>query len=70
MSEPTSAEGAQDLTFEQALQRLEQIVETLEQDPPDLEAALLAYEEGVQLTRYCLDRLNTAEMRIQELKLE
>lgn len=68
MSEPPSDAPAQ--TFEEALQRLEAIVETLETDPPDLETALAVYEEGIRLTRYCLDRLNTAEMRIQELRLE
>jgi exodeoxyribonuclease VII small subunit len=56
--------------FEQALHRLEQIVEALENDPPDLETALTQYEEGVRLAQLCMDRLNTAELRIQELSIE
>lgn len=59
-----------DLTFEQALQRLEALVETLEDDTAGLEDALRAYEEGVLLARYCLERLDTAELRVQELALE
>ena len=59
-----------DLTFEQALQRLEALVEKLEDDEAGLEEALHAYEEGVLLARYCLERLDTAELRVQELALE
>ncbi len=59
-----------DLTFEQALQRLEALTETLEDDAAGLEDALRAYEEGVLLARYCLERLDTAELRVQELALE
>lgn len=60
----------EDLTFEQALQRLEALVETLEDEAAGLDEALQAYEEGVLLARYCLQRLDTAELRVQELALE
>lgn len=59
-----------DLTFEQALQRLEALVETLEDETAGLDEALRAYEEGVLLARFCLERLDTAELRVQELALE
>ena len=59
-----------DLTFKQALQRLEALVEKLDDDEAGLEEALHAYEEGVLLARYCLERLDTAELRVQELALE
>ncbi len=68
MSEPLSL--PEDLTFEKAVRRLEEIVETLEQDPPDLETSLRLYEEGVLLSKYCLERLDEAELRVQELALE
>jgi exodeoxyribonuclease VII small subunit len=67
---PSSPERPEDLTFEQAVRRLEEIVEMLEQDPPDLETALRLYEEGVLLARRCLERLDAAELRVQELALE
>jgi exonuclease VII small subunit len=35
------------LSFEEALDQLESIVEQLEDDPPDLASALDAYEDGV-----------------------
>ncbi len=60
----------ENLTFEQALQRLEALVETLEDEAAGLDEALQAYEEGVLLARYCLERLDTAELRVQELALE
>jgi exodeoxyribonuclease VII small subunit len=59
-----------DLSFETALNRLEAIVEQLENDPPDLESALDAYEEGVSLANQCLNRLDKAEARIEELSLD
>lgn len=60
----------ENLTFEAALHRLEGLVALLEHDAPDLETALSAYEEGVLLARHCLERLQTAELRVQELALE
>jgi exodeoxyribonuclease VII small subunit len=59
-----------DLPFEAALRRLEALVALLENEAPDLETALQAYEEGVLLARHCLERLQTAELRVQELALE
>ncbi len=67
---PPAPELPENLTFEQALQRLEALVETLEDEAAGLDEALQAYEEGVLLARYCLERLDTAELRVQELALE
>ncbi|MEZ4698988.1 MAG: exodeoxyribonuclease VII small subunit [Rhodothermales bacterium] len=58
------------LSFEEALQRLEQIIETLENDPPGIDEAVKTYEEGIALVRRCQERLEKAELRIQELRLE
>jgi len=57
-------------TFEETLERLEHIVEDLEDNPPPLEEALDAYEEGVALANECLDRLEDAEQRVSELSIE
>ena len=70
MSESAPPALPDDLPFEHALQRLETLVAQLEGDSTSLEEALKAYEEGVLLARYCLERLDTAELRIQELALE
>lgn len=60
----------EDLSFEDALDRLEAIVERLEDDPPALGDALDAYEDGVALAKECLARLNDAEQRMEELSLD
>ncbi len=58
------------LSFEAALTRLQEIVQHLEDDRLDLEASILAYEEGLKLARYCLEQLRTAELHIQQLSLD
>jgi len=70
MPDSPSVSLPDDLSFEQAIQRLEEIVQNLEGDLPHMDEAIRSYEEGVLLARYCLERLNSAEMRIQELSLE
>ncbi|PSQ98772.1 MAG: exodeoxyribonuclease VII small subunit [Bacteroidetes bacterium SW_11_64_17] len=64
------ADDAPDRTFEESLEQLEAIVETLEDDPPSLDEALDAYEEGVALAKECLDRLDDAEQRVSELSID
>jgi exodeoxyribonuclease VII small subunit len=59
-----------ELSFEKAVSRLEEIVAALEDDQLDLESSLKAYEEGVELARLCLKRLDAAELRIQEISLD
>ena len=61
---------ADDRSFEETLDRLESIVEDLEEDPPALDEAIDKYEEGVALANDCLSRLDDAEQRVSELSLE
>lgn len=56
-----------DLTFEQALKRLEEIVEALETEDLDLDKSLQVFEEGVHLSRHCNQQLQAAEKRIDLL---
>ena len=56
-----------DLTFEQALKRLEEIVEALETEDLDLDKSLQFFEEGVSLSRHCNQQLQAAEKRIDIL---
>jgi exodeoxyribonuclease VII small subunit len=53
-----------DLTFEQALTELEQVVRDLEGGQLGLEEALSRYEAGVGLLKRCFTELRTAEQRI------
>ncbi len=57
-------------TFEEALQRLEAIVDRLEQGDLELEDALATFENGVKLTRRCASQLEDAERRIEVLVRE
>jgi exodeoxyribonuclease VII small subunit len=60
--------GAEDApSFEQALERLETIVEELEGGSLSLEASLARYEEGVRLSRRLTQTLDQAEKRIERL---
>jgi exodeoxyribonuclease VII small subunit len=63
MSEPLP----DDLTFEQALAELENIVRELEDGQIGLEASLARYETGVGLLKRCYQQLCAAEQRIVQL---
>ncbi|MCG8587874.1 MAG: exodeoxyribonuclease VII small subunit [Proteobacteria bacterium] len=62
----TAAEG-EELPFEGALGRIEEIVDRLEEGDLPLEEALSAFEEGVRLTKRCATQLEAAERRIEVL---
>lgn len=51
--------------FEQAMSRLEEIVEKMESGDLALEDLIVRYEEGMQLVKVCQDRLASAEERIE-----
>jgi len=53
------------LSFEGAVERLEQIVELMESDKMPLEDLLVRYEEGTKLVKFCQQQLETAEKRIE-----
>ncbi len=61
----TTPQDPQD--FEAAMAELDQIVHTLEQGDLPLEQSLALFERGVRLSRFCHDRLEDAEKRIQTL---
>ncbi|MCS6898555.1 MAG: exodeoxyribonuclease VII small subunit [Myxococcales bacterium] len=60
------SEGNQ-LSFEEAIQRLSKIVDQLEGGELPLEVSLALFEEGVRLTRQSQAKLDAAERRIEEL---
>ncbi len=53
--------------FEEALQRLEAIVEKMESGDESLEESLTLFEEGMTLLSFCKDQLHSAEQKIEEL---
>jgi exodeoxyribonuclease VII small subunit len=54
-------------SFEEALKRLEEIVQYLERGNIPLEEAVSAYEEGITLKKYCLEKLSAAQLRIEKV---
>lgn len=56
-----------EMKFEEALKRLEKIVEELESGKLSLEDSLQRYEEGVKLSRFCHKSLQAAQKKIQVL---
>ncbi|MGI8891142.1 MAG: exodeoxyribonuclease VII small subunit [Chthoniobacterales bacterium] len=56
---------AAEANFEQAMQRLEAIVEKMESGELPLEDLIARYEEGMKLVKVCQERLASAEQRIE-----
>lgn len=63
-----SIEELGELTFEQALERLDNTVQALESGGLSLEEATRLYEEGIRLARLCSETLASAELRITRIR--
>ena len=60
--------AGKDLPFEDALKKLESIVEEMESDELPLETLLARFEEGTRLAKICHTKLAEAELKIQQLE--
>lgn len=60
----------EELDFETAMTRLEQIVRELESGEQSLDAAIKGYEEGMRLVRRCAAELRRAEEQVKRLTEE
>ena len=58
-----------DVTFEEALNELEAIVESLERGETSLDDAIAAFEQGTRLKSHCQARLEEARMKVEKIKL-
>ena len=56
-----------DLSFEDALARLESIVSRLESGQAPLEESITLYEEGARLKQHCEARLKAAQLRVDKI---
>jgi exodeoxyribonuclease VII small subunit len=66
---PKPAQAAPpELAFEDALKRLESIVESMEAEDLPLELLLSRYEEGTKMAKICQTKLSEAEVKIQQLE--
>jgi len=55
-------------TYEQALARLEEVIDIMENGGPALEELYELYKEGIELTRFCAESLNTIEKEVTVLR--
>lgn len=53
--------------FEQAMNRLEEIVQQMEQEELTLEQSLQMFEEGMKHAKLCYEKLNNAEEKLKKL---
>ena len=57
----------QEQTFEQALERLDVIVKEMEEGSLSLETVMAHFEEGMETVKFCTDKLNEVEKKIELL---
>ncbi len=63
-----SGKAGDHLPFEEALKKLEGIVEEMESQDLPLDSLLAKYEEGKRLSKICQERLASAEVKLQQLE--
>jgi len=60
--------SSNDISFEDAVKKLDSIVEEMESDDLPLDKMLVSYEEGAKLVKLCEEKLKAAETRITQLE--
>lgn len=55
-------------TFEDSLRKLDEIVEALENEELSLEESVKKFEEGMKLSKFCAEKLDDAEKKIETMK--
>lgn len=63
-------EGSSELSFEAAFAELEAVVQALEEGELSLEESISLYERGQALAQLCQQRLDQAELRVEQLHSE
>jgi len=56
------------ITFEDAVEKLESIVDEMESDDLPLEELLVRYEEGANMVKFCGEKLKAAELKVEQLE--
>jgi exodeoxyribonuclease VII small subunit len=65
-----SAAPPPDISFEQAMERLEEIVGSMESDRMPLDEMVGSYEEGMKLLQVCRQRIEQARQRIEVINIK
>ena len=56
------------LTFEEAMQELEKLVDSLDRGDVSLDEAIAAYDRGSKLKDYCHKKLHEAKMKVETIQ--
>ena len=59
----------ENMSFEEAMKRLDEITEELSREGVSLDRSLALYEEGVKLARVCNEKLEDTERKIKMLQI-
>ena len=57
----------ENMTFEQAIKRLEEIVNLLENNQTSLDESVELFQEGVHLSQYCSKKLGNVENKVSKI---
>ena len=57
-----------ELSFEEALSTLEKIIQQMESGDAPLDSLVTHYQNGVRMLKICRSKLNSAELKINEVK--
>lgn len=61
---------AKEVSFEEAMRELEEIVEKLEEGDVPLEKAITYYQEGMKLSKLCNDKLSNVQEKMTQIMNE
>ena len=67
---PASKSDLSSLTFEAAMKELEAIVRGLEAGSSELDKAITDYQRGMQLKEHCLNKLNEAKLKVEQIQIK
>ncbi len=65
-----SDKDIKNLSFEDALEKLETIVKNMEQGNNKLDDAINAYEQGIKLQKHCQFKLNEAQLKLEKMSIK
>jgi exodeoxyribonuclease VII small subunit len=65
-----TAKPVSEMTFEEAMAALEQVVNQLERGEVALEESIALYERGAALKSHCADKLKAAEEKVEVIRAQ
>lgn len=70
MNQENNKDITENITIEEALEELNQVMEELEDGKKTLEESFTLYEKGVKLVKYCSEKIDAVEKKLIVLKEE